>query len=283
MIYTSGIVTDIDHEQTLEELQDNKCTVVCEKLNLKPEDRLLDIGCGWGTLVAFAAKNYGCDATGITVAKTGAAFGTQRIKDNGISEEKARILCTDYRNIPSDRKFTKIVSLEMAEHVGIRRYGSFLRQVYDLLDDDGIFVFQVAGIRPHWQYEDLIWGLFMNKYIFPGADASCSLGWVISQLESAGFEVKNIDVLGVHYSATIWRWYKNWVSNKDKVIEKYGERWYRIWVFFLAYSIIISREGGAAVFQITLHKNLNAFHRIEGVPNHASIHVKPRVEIQTIV
>src|ERR1700761_187388 len=71
--------------------------------------------CGWGTLVAFAAKNYGCDVTGVTVAKTGAAFGTQRIKDNGVSSDKARILCTDYRFIPTDRKFTKIVSLEMAE------------------------------------------------------------------------------------------------------------------------------------------------------------------------
>lgn len=67
-------------------------------------------------------------------------------------------------------------------------------------------------------------GLFMNKYIFPGADASCSLGWVINQVEAAGFEVKNIDVIGVHYSATIWRWYQNWVSNKDKVVAKYGER-----------------------------------------------------------
>jgi cyclopropane fatty-acyl-phospholipid synthase-like methyltransferase len=99
----------------------------------------------------------------------------------------------------------------------------------------------------------------MNKYIFPGADASCSLGWVINKLEAAGFEIKNVDVLGVHYSATIFRWYKNWISNKDKVIEKYGDRfvhskhvyrqaltkplhrWYRIWVFFLAYSTIISR------------------------------------------
>lgn len=81
----------------------------------------------------------------------------------------------------------------------------------------------------------------MNKYIFPGADASCALGWVVTQLESAGFEVKNVDVLGVHYSATIDRWYKNWVSNKDKVVEAYGERWYRIWVFFLAYSVIIPR------------------------------------------
>ena len=81
----------------------------------------------------------------------------------------------------------------------------------------------------------------MNKYVFPGADASCSLGWVINKLEGAGFEVKNIDVLGVHYSATIYRWYLNWVSNKEKVLEKYGERWYRVWVFFLAYSVITSR------------------------------------------
>lgn len=64
----------------------------------------------------------------------------------------------------------------------------------------------------------------MNKYIFPGADASCSLGWVVNQVEAAGFEVKNIDVLGVHYSATLWRWYDNWVGNREKVVEKYGER-----------------------------------------------------------
>ena len=67
-------------------------------------------------------------------------------------------------------------------------------------------------------------GLFMNKYIFPGADASCSLGWVVSQVEKAGFEVKNIDVFGVHYSATIWRWYKNWLAHKDEVVANYGER-----------------------------------------------------------
>ena len=119
----------------------------------------------------------------------------------------------------------------------------------------------------------------MNKYVFPGADASCSLGWVVNQLEAAGFEVKNIDVLGVHYSATIYRWYKNWLANKDKVIEAYGERWYRIWVFFLAYSTIISRNGGASVFQFTLHKNLNGYPRVLGVPNHASIHVQPQKEI----
>ena len=115
------------------------------------------------------------------------------------------------------------------------------------------------------------------------------------KLEGAGFEIKNVDVLGVHYSATIYQWYKNWVSNKSRVIGKYGERWYRIWVFFLAYSTIISRydysfysddnmhifynrQGSASVFQITMHKNLNAYHRVKGVANHSSIYVKLQKE-----
>ena len=174
MIYTSGVALDITREETLEELQDNKLTIVCEKLDLRPEDRLLDIGCGWGTLAAFAHKNYGCEVTGVTLGRNQAKFGNDRIQGNGGDPNKARILCMDFRDIPGQKgSFTKIVSLEMAEvrhatfmpllylsfvkHVGIRRYQSYLRQVYELLDDDGIFVFQVAGLRPHWQYEDLIW------------------------------------------------------------------------------------------------------------------------------
>ncbi|GAA6026107.1 hypothetical protein JCM8202_002110 [Rhodotorula sphaerocarpa] len=157
MIYTSGIISDADKKETLEELQDNKLAVVCQKLRLKPEDTLLDIGCGWGTLVTYAAKNYGCDATGVTLSHNQAEFGTNRIAKNGVDPSRARILRTDFRNLDKSKKFTKIVSLEMAEHVGIRRYNTFLRDVYNLLDDDGILVYQVAGIRPHWQFEDLIW------------------------------------------------------------------------------------------------------------------------------
>ncbi|KAH8987786.1 sphingolipid C9-methyltransferase [Lactarius akahatsu] len=284
MIYTSGIVTSLTEPQTLEQLQDNKLTIVCEKLNLQPTDHLLDIGCGWGTLAAFAHKNYGCEVTGITLGKNQTKFGNERILSNGGDSERARILCLDYRDIPGGPgHYTKIVSLEMAEHVGVRRYATFLSQVYDLLDDDGVFVFQVAGLRPSWQYEDLIWGLFMNKYIFPGADASASLGWVVKHLEAAGFEVKNVDVLGVHYSATIFHWYNNWLSNREKVVEKYGERWYRIWAFFLAWSVLIARHGGSSVFQFTLHKNLNAYPRILGVSNHASIHVTPRKTLEPVL
>jgi cyclopropane fatty-acyl-phospholipid synthase-like methyltransferase len=115
MIYTSGVISDATKEESLEDLQDNKLALVCHKLDLKPNDRLLDIGCGWGTLVAYAAKNYGCDVTGLTLAQTGAAFGNDRIKANGISDQQARIICRDYRDMPTEKKFTKIVSLEMAE------------------------------------------------------------------------------------------------------------------------------------------------------------------------
>jgi len=173
----------------------------------------------------------------------------------------------DYRDIPvPEGKYNKITCLEMAEHVGVRHFSSFCKQVYDMLEDDGVFFLQIAGLRKSWQYEDLTWGLFMNKYIFPGADASTPLGFFVDKLEGAGFEIKSIDTIGVHYSATIWRWYRNWIANKDKVQAKYGKRWYRIWEYFLAYSTIISRQGSATCYQITMVKNINSTHRVEGIP-----------------
>lgn len=229
MIYTSGIVSDINKEETLEQLQDNKLAIVCEKIQLQKDDRMLDIGCGWGTLARFASVNYGARVTGITLGRNQTAWGNSALRKAGIPEEQSKILCMDYRDIPvPEGGYTKITCLEMAEHVGVRKFQSFLRQVYDMLDDDGVFFLQIAGLRRPWQYEDLVWGLFMNKYVFPGADASTPLGFFVDKLESAGFEIKSIDTIGVHYSATIWRWYRNWIANKDKVIGKYGKRWFRV-------------------------------------------------------
>lgn len=274
MIYTSGLVSDINREETLEELQDNKLRVVCEKIGLKKGDKVLDLGCGWGTLARYASSQYGASVTGVTLGKNQTAWGNGNLSKDGISEEQSKILCMDYRDTPiPEGGYDKITCLEMAEHVGVRKFGQFLRQVYDMLDDDGVFFLQYAGLRKYWQYEDLIWGLFMNKYIFPGADASTPLGFVIDKLEGAGFEVFNIDTIGVHYSATLWRWYRNWVGNKEKVEAKYGKRWYRIWEYFLAYSTIISRQGSATCFQIQLRKNVNAKHRVEDIPRQYGLDV----------
>lgn len=268
MIYTSGIISDINKEESLEQLQDNKLAIVCEKINLQKGDSMLDIGCGWGTLARFASVNYGAKVTGVTLGRNQTAWGNSGLRKEGIQDAQSNILCMDYRDIPvPEGGYKRITCLEMAEHVGVRHFSKFLRQVHDMLDDDGVFFLQIAGLRKSWQYEDLIWGLFMNKYIFPGADASTPLGWFVDQLEGAGFEVKGIDTIGLHYSATIWRWYRNWMANKDKVEAKYGKRWFRIWEYFLAYSTIISRQGSATCYQITLIKNINSTHRVEGIPS----------------
>lgn len=229
MIYTSGIISDVDKEETLEELQDNKLAVVCEKIDLQEGDTMLDLGCGWGTLARFASENYGAKVTGITLGRNQTAWGNSAMRKVGIPEEQSKILCLDYRDTPvPEGGYKKITSLEMSEHVGIRHFSSFLTQVHNMLDDDGVFFLQYAGLRKAWQYEDFTWGLFMNKYIFPGADASTPLGWVVDKLEAAGFEIKHIDTIGVHYSATLWRWYRNWLANREKVEAKYGKRWFRV-------------------------------------------------------
>ncbi|KAL2683351.1 Sphingolipid C9-methyltransferase 1 [[Neocosmospora] mangrovei] len=265
MIYTSGIISDPTREETLEEMQDNKLAIVCEKIDLKQGETVLDIGCGWGTLAKFASVNYGAKVTGVTLASNQAQWGNDGLRQAGIHEEQSKLLVCDYRDIPDNTKFNKITQLEMAEHVGVRRLTTFFRQCYEMLEDDGSMYVQLSGLRKAWQYEDFIWGLFLNKYIFPGADASTPLSFYVGCLEAAGFEVKSVDTVGVHYSGTLWRWYRNWLGNAEKVKAKYGVRWFRIWEIFLAYSTIASRQGSATCFQIVVVKNLNSTHRVDGI------------------
>lgn len=161
MIYTSGIMSDVDREETLEELQDNKLAVICEKIQLKEGDTVLDMGCGWGTFAAFASEKYGAHVTGITLGRNQTAWGNNLLREASISESQSRILCMDYRDVPrhaNGSRYKKIVCLEMCEHVGIRNFAIFLRLLYNLLGDDGILILQYSGLRKPWQYEDLIWG-----------------------------------------------------------------------------------------------------------------------------
>ncbi|KAI9931081.1 hypothetical protein ASPWEDRAFT_47620 [Aspergillus wentii DTO 134E9] len=266
MIYTSGIISDPEKEETLEEMQDNKMAIVCEKLALQKGETLLDIGCGWGTLAKFASLNYGAKVTGLTIAQHQTAWGNDALQKAGVSESQSRILCMDYRDIPRTQ-YDKITQLEMGEHVGVRKLTGFFRQCYEMLKDDGAMYVQLSGLRQAWQYEDFIWGLFLNKYIFRGADASTPLWYYIMCLERAGFEIKSVDTVGVHYSGTLWRWYRNWIGNAPTIKAKYGQRWFRIWELFLAWSVIAARQGSATCFQILVVKNLNSTHRINGVPS----------------
>jgi len=261
MIYTSAIFHN--NEENLEVAQHNKMDLVCKKIKLTKGETMLDIGCGWGTLANFAAKTYGAKTTGITLSHNQVSYGSEKSKELGV-QDSVQLLTCDYRDIPR-QKWDKITCLEMAEHVGIRRFPTFLAQVKDMLVDDGIFFLQIAGLRRYWYYEDLNWGLFMNKYVFPGADASCPLAWVINQLECAGFEVHSSETIGIHYSKTINYWYNNWVKNEEYINKTYGPKWFRIWRIFLAWSVIVPRQGSATCYQIVSHKNTMEYNRAQWI------------------
>jgi cyclopropane fatty-acyl-phospholipid synthase-like methyltransferase len=261
MVYTSGIFHNI--EDSLEESQLNKMNLVAQKIHLKKGDTHLDFGCGWGAFITHCARVYGTDSTGVTLGKNQTEWANKLIAEAGVSKS-ARALCMDYRDaVKTGRKYNKITCLEMSEHVGVKYYARFCKQVYDMLEDDGVFFLQIAGLRRPWQYEDLLWGIFMGTYVFPGADASCPLGWVINQLEHAGFEVRSEETIGVHYSATIKRWYDNWQSNRSEIVAKYGERWFRVWSWFLGWSVISPEQGSASCYQIVCYKNTRSLNRRE--------------------
>ncbi|KAJ5281718.1 secondary metabolism biosynthetic enzyme [Penicillium angulare] len=271
MTFSSGIISDPHRAESIEEMQRNKMTVVCQKLGLCEGETVLDMGCGWGTFSTFASVEHKARVTGVTLSHNGASAASERLEKHGISSDQSQIHCIDYRDIPTSPRFDKIVCLEMAEHVGIRKLPAFLKQMYNLLEDQGVFFLQIGGLRKRWQFEDLVWGLFMNKYIFPGADASVPLGMYISLVENAGFEVKSVDTIGIHYAATIWRWYDIWKGNEAEVTAKYGARWYRIWLYFLSSATIQARNGGATAYQITLVKSRNRTERVLGVKNQLGV------------
>jgi cyclopropane fatty-acyl-phospholipid synthase-like methyltransferase len=253
----------------LEQAQYKKIDRACQKLRLKEGETLLDIGCGWGTFVARAAKEFGAKTYGVTLAQEQVNFGTDRINAYGVSD-RAKVEVCDYRNVTG--QFDKIVSLEMCEHVGVKNIVSYYKKVHDLLKDDGLFVLQWTGIRALYspqspltamtlRPEDLIWALFMARYIFPGADASLTLSGMIRAAEDGGFEVIDVENMSPHYVITLRAWRDNWVSNEKAIIAAYGQRWYRLWHFFLHWSALIGEQGSAFTYQLIMHKNNESFDR----------------------
>ena len=260
MIYTSAYYHGLD--QSLEQAQENKLNLLCQKVNLKKGDRFLDIGCGWGTLVRHAAKKFGAKSTGVTLSKEGAAWCRQKNAEEDLREKQCSILHCDYRLIPKDMRFNAISAVEMAEHVGLANFQLFLKNIYGMLEDDGMYFMQVAGLRKGSNWQDTQWGLFMSRYIFPGADASTPLNWYVKQLEMAGFEVHSVENIGRHYSHTLKAWYFNYLKNcESKAMKKYPEALHRLWKIFLAWSVIAAGQGSATCYQIVSHKNRYAFPR----------------------
>lgn len=253
MVYTSAIY--LGPNESMWDAQVNKLNYILDSNGVKPGDKVLDIGCGWGRLLQWYAK-HGATAYGITLSTDQAKYGRRLNEQHG---DKVNILLDNFMTIELPPKsFQAISAVEMAEHVGIANYNTFLRKVHTLLDDDGTFYIQVAGLRRGYgeinPFEEHTWGLFMEQHVFPGADASCPLGWVVTHLERAGFEVQRAQNLGWHYSQTLAHWLEVWNKDKAKIVKGYGERSWRRWQVFLAWSVRIARRGGSSVFMVVATK-----------------------------
>lgn len=232
---------------------------ICEKIGLRASHRVLDVGCGWGNFLAHVAASRGAEGVGVTLSRAQEAYANRRFTELGV-EHQARAVLADYRDLPSER-FDRVVCLEAVERVGVKNLKLFFEKIAERLHDDGLFFLQWTGLRRQLRPEDLMWGLFMNKYIFPGADAGLPLSSMLKVAEKAGWEVQNVENISRHYTQTLRLWRGNWLSNRERVVAAHGERWFRIWHFFLAWSQIVGEQGSAACFQVVMNKNLDTLDR----------------------
>jgi cyclopropane fatty-acyl-phospholipid synthase-like methyltransferase len=258
MVYTGAIYDDA--HTTLFDAQINKLDHVAQSIGLQKGDNLLDIGCGWGRLAEYLSSAYGANVTGLTLSSDQKEYAEKNI----ITSSNVKLVLHDFMTWQGhDGFFDKVTTLEMFEHVGIKYYTQGLKKIHKLLKDDGVLYFQVAGLRPSYQWRDFIWGMFMNEHVFPGADASTPLYWVVNHLERAGFEVQRVHNLGTHYSRTIDHWLENWRSGKEAIVAKYGVVAWRRWEVFLRWSVQAALEGSSTVMMITATKQGSVATRVE--------------------
>ena len=237
-------------DMTLEEAQLAKKAHIAAKLNLKPGMKVLDIGCGWGGMAIYIAKNFDCQVVGVTLSDEQHAKGQERVKAEGL-EGKVDIRIQDYRHI--DEKFDAIVSVGMFEHVGIAHYLEYFEKIRDLLTDEGAALVHSIGRKGGPGTT----GAWIRKYIFPGG-YSPALSETFAEIEKAKLWVTDCEILRIHYAETLKEWEKRFQANRDKVAEMFDERFCRMWEFYLVVSEYSFRYGNHMNFQIQLSKERNA-------------------------
>ena len=236
-----------NENDTLEVAQDNKIQHIIKKLNIEQNQKVLDIGCGWGSLAIDIAKNTGCEVTGITLSENQFNYCIKKSKELNL-ENQVTFKLLDYRQL--DQKFDRIVSVGMFEHVGRKFYKKFFKQIEKLLKDDGISLIHTIGSvstprEPHpW----------ITKYIFPGGYTP-SLSEVVSPIEKANLIISDIEVLKLHYSHTLRHWKENCIKNKKQIIKIFDVRFFRMWEFYLASCESAFKWGDQVVYQFQLTKS----------------------------
>jgi cyclopropane-fatty-acyl-phospholipid synthase len=233
---------------SLEHAQVSKLEHICRKLELKPSDRFLDIGCGWGALPLRAAKRYGVDSTGCTLSDLQFEFARDRVLREGWAES-VHIFRADYREVKGN--FTKIASVGMFEHVGRRRLPEYFSRVSALLEPDGLFL-NHGIIRPQ-KVNDGPESVFLRRHVFPGGELA-HLSDVVLAAEEAGFEVLDIENLRPHHALTCREWVSRLQLRRPLAMRLAGAEVYRTWLLYLASTTASFEAGHTDVYQCLMSK-----------------------------
>jgi len=238
---------------TLEQAQSNKIHHIIKKLNIQPNQKVLDVGSGWGTLSLAIAKETNASVTGITLSENQFEYSQNKAKEMNLSNQ-VDFKLIDYRQL--NEKFDRIVSVGMFEHVGRNFYRTYFNKVFQLLNEKGIALIHTIGssMPPR---DPQPW---IQKYIFPGGYTP-SLSEISKPIEKSGLIVSDIEVLRMHYAHTLRNWKERFLSKKDTVLDMFDEKFFRMWEFYLASCEMAFKWGDQVVFQLQLAKD-NSF-----VPN----------------
>ncbi|HEY5081719.1 MAG TPA: cyclopropane-fatty-acyl-phospholipid synthase family protein [Bauldia sp.] len=237
-------VTDLDQAQAAKKRH------LAAKLDLKPGQRVLDIGSGWGGLGIYLAENFGVDVTGVTLSDEQFTLSNQRAEQRGLAR-RARFLNRDYRAL--EGTFDRIVSVGMFEHVGLSHYREFFRHVDRLLEPDGIALIHTIAKRN----DPAPINPWMQRYIFPGAYLP-ALSELAPRIEQQGFWLTDLEIWRLHYAETLAAWNRRFQARRAEAAAIYDERFCRMWEFYLQVCEFGFREQGLCVFQFQLAKNAAA-------------------------
>lgn len=235
-------------EDSLEQLQVNKLDRICRKLRLQPEERLLDIGCGYGGLLIYAARQYGVSGYGVTTSRQHWARGNANIARAGLSQ-RLRIDCVDYSAVSG--QFDKVVSVGMMEHLPRRAHAGYVRTIARALTPQGMGLVHMIGCTTR----HLVHDPFVQTYVFP-ASSQVRLSDLAAELERQHLVILDLENIAQHYAYTVRRWYEGFQANRMTLDPtRYDERFMRLWEYYLCCGIAAASVPDAAVYQVLFMRN----------------------------
>ncbi|MER5884696.1 cyclopropane-fatty-acyl-phospholipid synthase family protein [Streptomyces sp. NPDC001941] len=244
MVYSCAYWSD---GGTLEEAQRDKLDLVCRKLGLAEGDRLLDVGCGWGSMAIHAAREYGARVVGVTLSTEQAAYARKRIAEEGLTD-RIEIRVQDYRDV-SDGPFDAISSIGMAEHVGAVRYREYADRLFALLRPGGRLLNHQIARRPERDESAYHVDAFIDAYVFPDGELA-PVGRTVGTLEDAGFEVRDVEALREHYALTLRQWVRNLEERWPEAVRLTSPGRARVWRLYMAASALAFERNRIGVNQV---------------------------------